>query len=38
MSTDSRQTATTTPRMKPWIEAIHAYVPGKSAGGTASRW
>ncbi len=22
----------TGPRMKPWIEAIHAYVPGKSAG------
>ena len=32
MSTDSRQTAATAPRMKPWIEAIHAYVPGKSAG------
>ena len=32
MSTDSRQPAPTGPRMKPWIEAIHAYAPGKSAG------
>ncbi|MHB9880856.1 histidinol-phosphate transaminase [Pacificimonas sp. ICDLI1SI03] len=23
----------TAPRMKPWIEAIHAYVPGRSGGG-----
>ena len=32
MSTDTSQTTSTGPRMKPWIEAIHAYVPGKSAG------
>ncbi|MEP3755110.1 MAG: histidinol-phosphate transaminase, partial [Alteripontixanthobacter sp.] len=24
--------ANTRPTMKPWIEAIHAYVPGKATG------
>ena len=32
MSTDTRQKTAPAPRMKPWIEAIHAYVPGKSSG------
>ena len=32
MTSDTSETAARGPRMKPWIEAIHAYVPGKSAG------
>jgi histidinol-phosphate aminotransferase len=31
-SPDTAPEAKGGPRMKPWIEAIHAYVPGKSAG------